>query len=215
MADGQKPAHIRFGEKSLMMETCLVSAPDHSSSLRERKKTQTRLAIRREAFRLFETQGYANTTIDQIAEAADVSPRTFYRYFGVKEALLLSDDHSSPIVEAFAGAPRELTVAAAYRHAVEEVFGTLSSAERVDAVAGQRILYQVPEARSLVYAEYVRLIDAITEVLKDRLDDDVDDVERRVIAGAVVGVLIAASHNEPLPQETVFEALTILDNRLS
>ena len=215
MADGQKPAHIRFGEKSLMRETCLVSAPDHSSSLRERKKTQTRLAIRREAFRLFETQGYANTTIDQIAEAAEVSPRTFYRYFGVKEALLLSDDQRSPIVEAFAGAPRELTVAAAYRHAVEEVLGGLSAVERVDAIAGQRILYQVPEALNLVYTEYVALIDSIADVLRDRLEEDVDDLERRVIAGAVVGVVIAAAHNQPLPQESVSRALTILDTRMS
>lgn len=199
---------------SLMRENCLVSAPDRSSGLRERKKTQTRLAIRREAFRLFDTQGYANTTIDQIAEAAEVSPRTFYRYFRVKEALLLSDDQSSPVVAAFADAPRELTVSAAYRRAVEQVLGALSPMEREDAIAGQRILYQVPEARSLIYAEYVALIDSIAEVLKDRLDEDVDDLERRVIAGAVVGVLIAASHNEPLPQEALSRALSILDTRM-
>ena len=100
--------------------------PVRSQSLRERKKALTRLAIRREAFRLFEKQGYENTTIDQIAEAADVSPRTLYRYFGVKEALLLSDDHIPPIVAAFAHAPRELTIIQAYRHAVASVFGALS-----------------------------------------------------------------------------------------
>lgn len=186
-----------------------------SNSLRERKKRQTRLAIRREAFRLFERQGFANTTIDQIAEAADVSPRTFYRYFCVKEALLMSDDHSAPIIAAFADAPAEMSAVCAYRHAVEKVFGNLSSDEHDDAVTGQRLLYQVPEARGLIYSEYVRLIDSIAEILKDRLDDDADDLQRRVTAGAIVGVLIAMSHDNPLPQESLSKALTILDTMMS
>jgi len=98
---------------------------------------------------------------------------------------------------------------------VEEVLGALSAVERVDAIAGQRILYQVPEALNLVYTEYVALIDSIADVLRDRLEEDVDDLERRVIAGAVVGVVIAAAHNQPLPQESVSRALTILDTRMS
>ncbi|EJZ12134.1 TetR/AcrR family transcriptional regulator [Mycolicibacterium vaccae] len=191
-----------------------MSAPDRSSSLRERKKTQTRLAIRHHAFRLFETKGYANTTIEQIAAAAEVSPRTFYRYFGVKEALLVSDDHSAPIAAAFAAAPRELSIAAAYRHAVEQVFGNLTAEQREDAVVGQRLLYQVPEARGLIYAEYVALIDTIADTLTERLGEESDDLERRVIAGAIVGVLIAASHNTPLPHETLLKALAILDTKL-
>ncbi|MGP4054879.1 TetR/AcrR family transcriptional regulator [Mycobacterium sp. 4D054] len=192
-----------------------MSRPDSSDSLRERKKRQTRLAIRREAFRLFDKQGFANTTVDQIAEAADVSPRTFYRYFRFKEALLISDDQSAPIVAAFAAAPREMSVVGAYRHAVEEVFGNLSADEYDDAVTGQRLLYQVPEARGLIYTEYVQLIDSIAEVLDGRLGHGAEPLERRVIAGAIVGVLIAMSHNNPLPQEALSKALTILDTKMS
>ncbi|PRC42390.1 TetR family transcriptional regulator [Mycobacterium sp. ITM-2017-0098] len=191
-----------------------MSAPD-PQSLRERKKVQTRLAIRREAFRLFEKQGFTNTTIEQIADAADVSPRTFYRYFGVKEALLLSDDQISPIVAAFAAAPRELTLVAAYRHAVAEVFGALTPEERDDAAAGQRFMYQVPEARGLIYAEYIRLIDLIADAVVQRLDEPADELERRVVAGAIVGVLIAASHENPLPDDALLEGLAILDTKLS
>ncbi|MEZ0339906.1 TetR/AcrR family transcriptional regulator [Mycobacterium sp. pV006] len=188
----------------------------HPGGLRARKKAQTRLAIRREAFRLFEDQGYATTTIEQIAEAAQVSPRTFYRYFGNKEALLISDDHSSPIVEAFVDAPADLPIAAAYRHAVQTVFGSLSPEERENAIVGQRILYQVPEARGLIYAEYVRLIDLLTDALRHRLPDDTDESsQRRVIAGAIVGVLIATSHDNPLPQDDLTVALTYLDELLS
>ena len=109
------------------------ASSDRSGGLRERKKTRTRLAIRREAFRLFEQQGYADTTVEQIAAAAEVSPRTLYRYFGGKEGLLLSDDHISPIVEAFVNAPPNLGYVRAYRHAVTSVFGSLDPDQREDA----------------------------------------------------------------------------------
>ena len=193
-----------------MGKTWTMSVPD-PQSLRERKKLRTRLAVRREAFRLFEQQGYANTTVDQIAEAADISPRTFYRYFGIKDALLLSDDQISPIVEAFAAAPRELSLVAAYRHAVAEVFGALTPEEREDAAAGQRLMYEIPEARGLVYTEYVRLIDLIADAAAQRLDDPGDELERRVVAGAIVGVLIAASDETPMPETPLLETLAILD----
>ncbi|WP_248960473.1 TetR family transcriptional regulator [Sphaerisporangium perillae] len=57
--------------------------------LRERKKHQTRLALIDAGFELFLAQGYEATTVDQIAAAVDVSPRTFFRYFGSKEELAL------------------------------------------------------------------------------------------------------------------------------
>jgi len=186
-----------------------------ATSLRERKKIQTRTAIRRAALELFSERGYADTAIDQIAAAADVSPRTFYRYFGVKEAVLLSDDHIAPIVAAFAEAPADLTIVAAYRHAVAKVFGALTPAEREDAEAGQRLMYEVPAAQGLVYAEYIRLIGMIADAMAHRPDAPSDPLERRVIAGAIVGVLIAASHRTPMPDDALAASLTILDARLS
>ncbi|MGP4054880.1 TetR/AcrR family transcriptional regulator [Mycobacterium sp. 4D054] len=192
-----------------------MSAPVPSQSLRERKKLRTRLAIRREAFRLFDEQGYTNTTVEQIAEAAEVSPRTFYRYFGVKERLLLSDDKISPIVEAFIAAPTELSIVAAYRHAVATVFGHLSQEERDDVLAGEQFMYAIPEARGLIYTEYVRLIDLIADALTERPEGPDDEMERRVIAGAIVGVLIAASHNNPFPEEALAKSLEILEHRLN
>ncbi len=47
--------------------------------LRERKKIKTKEAIQREALRLFKEQGYADTTIEQIAAAAEISPSTFFK----------------------------------------------------------------------------------------------------------------------------------------
>ena len=175
---------------------------------------QTRYAIRREAFRLFKQNGYANTTIDEIADAAEVSPRTFYRYFGVKEAVLISDDHISPIVAAFVAAPRELTLVAAYRHAVAKVFGALSQGRRGGANTNQQMMYGIPEARGLLYTEYVRLIGLIAQAIEARLEEPTDEVEWRALAGAIVGVLIAASHNNPFPEDALLQSLSILDARL-
>src|SRR6478735_2233854 len=67
--------------------------------LRERKKIQTRQAIRRAAYRLFEEQGYDATPVDRIAEAADVSPSTVFRYFPTKEDIVLTDEYD-PLIEA-------------------------------------------------------------------------------------------------------------------
>jgi AcrR family transcriptional regulator len=71
-----------------------MQATDQPLGLRERKKIKTRQAIRREAFRLFDAHGFAATTVEQIADAAEVSPSTFFRYFPSKESLLLADDLS-------------------------------------------------------------------------------------------------------------------------
>lgn len=192
-----------------------VLALEPAPGLRERKKARTRLAIRRAASRLFAAQGYADTTVEQIAQAADVSPRTFYRYFGAKEALLVSDEKMSPTVQAFIEAPRDLSVVAAYRHAVASVLGALSQEERDDLIDGERLMYTIPEARGLMYAAYIELLELVTEALAVRLGDDVDEAERRVISGAIVGVLMAASHDNPFPEEAVLRSLAILDRRLS
>jgi AcrR family transcriptional regulator len=88
--------------------------------LRERKKRQTRDALVDAACVLFGRQGFEATTIDQIAAAVDVSPRTFFRYFASKDevALELLDQQLSAVIEALAGRPADESVITALRGAV-------------------------------------------------------------------------------------------------
>jgi AcrR family transcriptional regulator len=69
----------------------LVSSVTVAEGLRERKRRITRQTIAREALELFARQGYADTTIPQIAEASGVSPRTVSAYFPHKEDLAFPD----------------------------------------------------------------------------------------------------------------------------
>src|ERR687896_785576 len=74
-----------------------------TSGLRERKRLRTRQAIAAAALELFDRQGFAETTIPEIAEAADVSPRTVSGYFPHKEDLAFPDGE-----EAYASLERRL-----------------------------------------------------------------------------------------------------------
>lgn len=84
---------------------------DRGLGLRERKKQRTRATLVDVAARLCAERGYENTTVDQIAEGADVSPRTFSRYFPNKEAVIgaLIEDTADHVAAALARQPFDIT----------------------------------------------------------------------------------------------------------
>jgi AcrR family transcriptional regulator len=184
---------------------------DRSVTLRERKKLKTREAIRREAFRLFDDNGYASTTVEQIADAAEVSPSTFFRYFPSKESVLLADDMDPVMLEALGRQPRELSPMAAVRRAAEETFATMSEDQWEVERTRQRLIFSIPELKSAMYDEYYRTIRIFTEALSQRLGRDRDDFELRVFAGALTGAFMGIVDEQPLSIADMFRAMDFLE----
>jgi AcrR family transcriptional regulator len=179
--------------------------------LRERKKIKTRLTIRREAFRLIEENGYAATTVEQIAEAAEVSPSTFFRYFPTKESVLLADDLDPLILDAFAQQPPELSPMQAFRGAYETVMANMSEDQREFEETRQRLIFSIPELKAAVYDEYLRTVTVIAEAVSRRTGRDPSDFEVRVFAGAATGAMMAASDGAPVTAEVVYRTLDFVD----
>jgi AcrR family transcriptional regulator len=179
--------------------------------LRERKKIKTRQAIRREAFRLFDANGYAATTVEQIADAADVSPSTFFRYFPSKETLLLADDLDPLILAAFEAQPPELSPNQAIRRAYKDVLAHLSEEQLEFENTRQRLIFSIPELKAAMYDEYYRTVTVMAEAIGHRIGRPADDFEVRVFVGAMVGAMMAAYDSAPKTPDTIYRALEFLD----
>jgi len=161
--------------------------------LRERKKARTRAAIREHALRLFREQGYDATTVDQIAEAADVSPSTFFRYFPTKEDVVLQDDLDVLAIGAFEAQPPELSPIAAFRAAAKDAFAALGEEDLARLRETTELSLTIPAVRAAAMDELTRTIDLIAEAVARRVGRDPGDFAARNVAGAAVGVILAAN----------------------
>jgi AcrR family transcriptional regulator len=160
--------------------------------LRERKKARTRSAIRQHAMWLFQKQGYHATTVEQIAEAAEVSPSTFFRYFPTKEDVIITDDYDPLIVAAFKSQPAELHPVAALRGAMRSVFAELTAERMAQERERQALILSVPELRAGALDGLATTVQLLAEAVAERVGRRPDELAVRALAGAVIGVGLAA-----------------------
>ncbi len=160
--------------------------------LRERKKARTRAAIREHAFRLFREQGYDATTVEQIADAAEVSPSTFFRYFPTKEDVVLQDDLDLLWLEAIREQPPEVGPIAALRAGVHTAFARMGEAEWAQLRETAEVALAVPAVRGRMLEELARTTQALAEAVAERTGRDPGDFAVRALAGAIVGIAMAA-----------------------
>ncbi|MFF1544248.1 TetR family transcriptional regulator [Streptomyces sp. NPDC058291] len=190
-------------------------------TLRERKKQRTRDALLRAAVELFTSQGYDRTTVDEIAEAVDVSQRTFFRYFAGKDeaALGLVEMTVARFVEAVRARPPHEAPMRALRQAV--VDGWYSINEVVESVVPVELylrMYRVIEATPVLLAAHLRRSAEVEEdlarVIAEREGLDVDADPRPRLAVAVFsGVMRAAERQWSAGEDVGPEGIRLLTAR--
>jgi AcrR family transcriptional regulator len=164
-----------------------------AGGLRERKKARTRIAIQSHALALFRRQGYEATTVQEIADAAEVSESTFFRYFPTKADVVLSDDFDPVLAAAFRRQPAELTPIGALRAAIADAFAGLSAEELDDQRARSVLALTVPELRAAMLDQLTGAMGLLGELAAERTGRSAGDLDVRTFAGAVIGAVIAAS----------------------
>jgi AcrR family transcriptional regulator len=105
--------------------------------LRELKMERTRQLIAEKAFELFTAHGFEHTTVEQIAAAAEVGPRTLYRYFPTKETLLVKfvQEHLFAALDRLCEQPDEMSLPEAIYALMDSVItSTAANATRVLAI---------------------------------------------------------------------------------
>ncbi len=164
---------------------------DVPPGLRERKKARTRTGIQQHALRLFREQGFQATTVEQIAEAAEVAPSTVFRYFPRKEDLAVLDGYHSfqeAIVEAFHDQPAGLGVLDALRGAFRAAFAALSPGDRAARHERDAGMLLVPELWSANIGLVERSLAVIAALIAERAHRRADDPAVRALTAAVLGV---------------------------
>jgi AcrR family transcriptional regulator len=167
--------------------------PD-TPGLRERKKQRTRRAIEAAALRLFEERGFEGTTIDDIAAAAEIAPRTFFHYFPSKEDVVLSDYaiRLDRIVAALGRTPGGEPPWQGLRAAFLSVAADYED-ERDQLLRRFRIISENPSVAARSLQLQAAWEDAVAEAVAGWLDVDVrQTIEPRLLAGAALAAMRAS-----------------------
>ncbi|HWF34155.1 MAG TPA: helix-turn-helix domain-containing protein [Solirubrobacteraceae bacterium] len=182
--------------------------------LRERKKQKTRDTIIRVALELFAERGYEGTTIAEIAEAAEVSPRTIFSYFPSKEDILFYDmtETQDRLARALSERPEGATTLDVLRGFI---IGTLTRdhAHRMRhcIISDDEGLQRSKRAR---FAPLERLV--VASIAQD-LQAGPDDIRPQIVAAALMAAFAAVSDDDEAPSEAYSQehALAVIEDVLS
>ncbi|MEU8003612.1 TetR/AcrR family transcriptional regulator [Catellatospora sp. NPDC049111] len=179
------------------------------------RRARTRSRLQECALDLFETHGYDQTTVAQIAQVAGVTEMTFFRHFATKDRLVVEDPYDPLIADAVAAQPRRLPPL------IRAVEGLRAAWARLPEPAGQdvrrriRIAAATPSLRAAIAANNA----ATEQILVDQLvADGTDPAAARVAAAAVLAGITAAllqwsRHDDTALTDAVSAALDTLAAR--
>jgi AcrR family transcriptional regulator len=191
----------------------MQTSEEEPPGLRERKRQRTRETIARVALELFDRQGFQETTIAQIAEAADVSPRTVSGYFPRKEDLAFSDaeENFAAFDARLRDRPAGETAIDALREFIRSVLqeGEPRASERRTR---QRVIHADEGLRAHEHHSWARVQESLAAAIARDLGVPADDLEPRMAAAATLTVFeLLGKHDDDADPA---EALAAVDRAL-
>jgi AcrR family transcriptional regulator len=163
------------------------------AGLREHKKEQTRAAIQRAALRLIAEDGYAATTCEQIAAAAEVSPATLFRYFPTKEDIVLQDGYDPLIAAAVVARPAGEPPVVAVRRAFAEALAAIYSGD-VEAIRQRTaLILSVPALRSRAREQNASLVSHLQLALARRGGPENDGALTLEVAATACAAVVSVA----------------------
>src|SRR5262245_48603483 len=163
-----------------------------ADGLRSRKKVKTRFAIEDAALSLFEEQGYDLTTVEEIADRAEVSTTTFFRYFPTKAEVLLSDHGQQlpALHRAIVARPAAESDLVAIRRAVQQEWVAAIDPERTARKA--RMVATAHVLRGLSFERGFRWLEVVADAFARRRGLATPDARCAIAARVALGVLGSA-----------------------
>jgi len=165
------------------MRAMTIDAGPAKLGLRERKKQQTREKIERVALKLFADRGYDETTLAEIADAADISPRTIFAYFQSKEDILFSDEPSS-VLERVKEMLEQRPPGATTLDVLRELISLLPPPDE-QALQRKKIIAAHPGLGMKLHAHLAQLEPVLSESIARDLGAGPDDVRPPLIAACM------------------------------
>jgi AcrR family transcriptional regulator len=163
-----------------------------SFDLRERKRTRTRHMIQSEALRLFAERGYAQTTVDEIADAAAISPRTFFRYFPSKEDVVLWDEYDPLALELVEARPDDEPLAETLREVIRETLAGLYRRDPERLLARVRLALSVPDLRARFLDAQTHGVELLAPLLAHKRRAPTEELHVRVVSSALLAAVFVA-----------------------
>jgi AcrR family transcriptional regulator len=182
--------------------------------LRERKKQQTHDTIARAALRLFAERGYDQTTLAEIAEAADVSPRTIFAYFESKEDILFCEQPS--VFDRLKETLEKRRPGATTVDALREFAASLPPPDE-EAMLRKQVIAANPDLVMKLRARMGQLESVLIDSIARDLGAGPDDIRPPLIAASITAAFttardrLEAATGEPLTHK---QAMQILDEVL-
>jgi AcrR family transcriptional regulator len=163
-----------------------------AEGLRQRKKVQTREALRQHALRLFLTKGYERTTVEEIAAAANISSMTFFRYFRTKEDVVMEDFQDDLIESCIAAQPGHLPRVVRVQNGVRESLAVAYPVVRSALLERLQLILATPALRARLWEHLHATEQLIVRALSGASPEAPIELRDQVVAAACVAALSTA-----------------------